>query len=136
MVFKGELTGSENLNINGQVEGTINLPQHLLTIGPNGQIKAHVTAKSVVVVGNVIGNITATEKLEIRTNGSVEGDIASPSVAIAEGAHFHGSIDMQPSKPAAEIATSKDPVPGRKGGVTRDAVRVGASLPAPPLPRS
>ena len=135
VVFKGELTGSENLNINGQVEGTINLPQHLLTIGPNGQIKAHVTAKSVVVVGNVTGNITATEKIEIRTNGSVEGDIASPSMAIAEGAHFHGSIDMQPSTPAAAVATSKDPGPARPSGLMRDAVGVGASSAAQPVPR-
>ena len=136
VVFKGELTGSENLNINGQVEGTINLPQHLLTIEPNGQIKAHVSAKSVVVVGHVTGNITATEKLEIRATGSVEGDIVSPSVAIAEGAHFRGSIDMQPSRPATETVTSKDPIPARKGGVTSGAVRVGASSTAPPLPRS
>jgi cytoskeletal protein CcmA (bactofilin family) len=121
VVFKGELTGSEDLNINGQVEGTINLPLHLLTIGPNGQIKAHVTAKSVVVVGHITGNITATEKLEIRENGSVEGDITSPSVAIAEGGKFRGSVDMQQSRPAAEAATPADPASSRTGGVSSGA---------------
>jgi cytoskeletal protein CcmA (bactofilin family) len=67
----------------------------VLTIGPNGKIKAQVFAKAVIVLGEVTGNVTATEKVDIRDNGSVDGDIAAPRVAIAEGAHFRGSIDMQ-----------------------------------------
>ena len=67
----------------------------MLTIGPNGKIKAQVFAKSVIILGEVTGNVTATEKVDIRDNGSVDGDIAAPRVAIAEGAHFRGSIDMQ-----------------------------------------
>jgi cytoskeletal protein CcmA (bactofilin family) len=95
VVIKGELNGSEDLTIEGHVEGTIQLKDHVLTIGPNGRIKAQVFAKSVVVLGEVTGNVTASDKVDIRDNGSVDGDIISPRVAIAEGAHFRGSVDMQ-----------------------------------------
>jgi cytoskeletal protein CcmA (bactofilin family) len=95
VVIKGELSGSEDLTIEGHVEGRIDLKGNVLTIGPNGKIKAEVFAKAVVVLGEVTGNVTASEKVDIRDNGSVDGDIASPRVAIAEGAHFRGSVDMQ-----------------------------------------
>jgi len=95
VVIKGELNGSEDLTIEGHVEGTIQLRDHVLTIGPNGKIKAQVFAKAVIVLGEVTGNVTASEKVDIRDNGSVDGDIISPRVAIAEGAHFRGSVDMQ-----------------------------------------
>ena len=95
VVIKGELNGSEDLTVEGQVEGKIELKDHALTIGPNGKIKAQVFAKSVIVLGEVHGNVTASEKVDIRDGGSVDGDIVSPRVAIAEGAHFRGSVDMQ-----------------------------------------
>jgi cytoskeletal protein CcmA (bactofilin family) len=95
VIIKGELNGSEDLTIEGQVEGKIELRQNILTIGPNGRIKAQLFAKAVIILGEVTGNVTATEKVDIRDNGSVDGDIAAPRVAIAEGAHFRGSIDMQ-----------------------------------------
>ncbi len=101
VVIKGELNGSEDLTIEGQVEGTIQLRDHVLTIGPNGKIKAQVFAKSVIVLGEVTGNVTASEKVDIRDKGSVDGDIISPRVAIAEGAHFRGSVDMQRKATAA-----------------------------------
>jgi cytoskeletal protein CcmA (bactofilin family) len=119
VVIKGELNGSEDLTIEGQVEGTIQLRDHILTIGPNGKIKAQVFAKAVVVLGEVTGNVTASEKVDIRDNGSVDGDIISPRVAIAEGAHFRGSVDMQrksglpqgQAKPAAAAAPAPAPAP-------------------------
>jgi cytoskeletal protein CcmA (bactofilin family) len=91
------------------VDGKIELRQNVLTIGPNGKIKAQVFAKSVIILGEVTGNVTATEKVDIRDNGSVDGDIAAPRVAIAEGAHFRGSIDMQRTggKPADAKTESK-----------------------------
>ena len=106
VVIKGELNGSEDLTIEGQVDGKIELRQHVLTIGPNGKIKAQVFAKSVIVLGEVTGNITATEKVIIRENGSVDSDITAPRVAISEGAHFRGSIDMQRQGAAAPKAVS------------------------------
>jgi cytoskeletal protein CcmA (bactofilin family) len=102
VVIKGELNGSEDLTIEGQVEGKIELRQNVLTIGPNGKIKAQLFAKAVIILGEVTGNVTATEKVDIRDNGSVDGDIAAPRVAIAEGAHFRGSIDMQRSGTASK----------------------------------
>lgn len=106
VVIKGELNGSEDLTIEGVVEGTIQLKDHVLTIGPNGKIKAQVFAKAVIILGQVTGNVTASEKVDIRDNGSVDGDIISPRVAIAEGAHFRGSVDMQrkPDAPKAAVA--------------------------------
>jgi cytoskeletal protein CcmA (bactofilin family) len=117
VVIKGELNGSEDLTVEGSVEGKIELREHVLTIGSHAKIKAEVFAKIAVVLGEVIGNITASEKVEIRDNGSVDGNIVSPRVAIAEGSHFRGSVDMQ-KKPAAA------PVPAAKPDVK----------PAPPLP--
>jgi cytoskeletal protein CcmA (bactofilin family) len=115
VVIKGELTGSEDLTIEGHVEGKIELRQNVLTIGPNGRIKAQVFAKSVVILGEVTGNVTASEKVDLRDNGSVDGDIAAPRVAIAEGAHFRGSIDMQragakPGEPAKAGDGNRPPV--------------------------
>jgi len=109
VVIKGELSGSEDLTIEGHVEGRIDLKDNVLTIGPNGKIKAEVFAKAVVVLGEVTGNVTASEKVDIRDNGSVDGDIASPRVAIAEGAHFRGSVDMQRQGQKAQ------PQPGQQG---------------------
>lgn len=112
VIIKGELTGSEDLTIEGHVEGTIQLKDHALTIGPNGRIKAQVFAKSVIILGEVAGNVTATDKVDIRDGGSVDGDIISPRVAIAEGAHFRGSVDMQrkggaPALPAQPVLQTK-----------------------------
>jgi len=99
VVIKGELNGSEDLTIEGHVEGKIELREHVLTIGPHGRIKAQIFAKAVIVLGEVAGNITASEKVDIREKGSVDGDIVAPRVAIAEGAHFRGSVDMQTKAP-------------------------------------
>ena len=114
VVIKGELNGSEDLTIEGQVEGTIQLRDHVLTIGPNGKIKAQVFAKAVIVLGEVTGNVTASEKVDIRDNGSVDGDIISPRVAIAEGAHFRGSVDMQRKGAAAASGSRERPRRSRR----------------------
>jgi cytoskeletal protein CcmA (bactofilin family) len=122
VIIKGELAGSEDLTIEGHVEGKIELKDHVLTIGPNGKIKAQVFAKSVIVQGEVNGNVTATDKVDIRDGGSVDGDIISPRVAIAEGAHFRGSVDMQrkaaapqpqpaAAKPQPQAAQQEKPQP-------------------------
>ena len=122
VVIKGELNGSEDLTIEGHVDGKIELREHVLTIGPNGRIKAQVFAKSVIVQGEVTGNVTASEKVDIRDNGSVDGDIVAPRVAIAEGAHFRGSVDMQRAGKAAAQAGAAAPAP-------RPEVRPAASTP-------
>ncbi|HMH50067.1 MAG TPA: polymer-forming cytoskeletal protein [Candidatus Acidoferrum sp.] len=133
IVINGELSGSEDLTIEGRVDGKIELRNHVLTVGSNGRITAQVAAKSIVVLGHVTGNLSATEKVDIRESGSVEGDIVAPRVAIADGSHFRGSIDMQ----RTELPVAKDSaiaVPERDGrakvpaaaaaSVTGDLVRV------------
>jgi cytoskeletal protein CcmA (bactofilin family) len=136
VVIKGELSGSEDLTIEGHVEGKIELRENVLTIGPNGKISAEVFAKAVIVLGEVTGNVTASEKVDIRDNGSVDGDIISPRVAIAEGAHFRGSVDMQragtakpgsvatPAKPGQTTtpAQTPTPAPGTTGQATGQKV--------------
>jgi cytoskeletal protein CcmA (bactofilin family) len=124
VVIKGELSGSEDLTIEGHVDGKIELRDNVLTIGPNGKIKAQVFAKSVIVLGEVSGNVTASEKVDIRDNGSVDGDIVAPRVAIAEGAHFRGSVDMQRAttkggQAGAGPATVTAPKPEAKPAVTQ-----------------
>lgn len=92
--IKGELTGNEDLTIEGKVDGKIILKDHNLTIGANGRITAEVHAKTVLVVGEVIGNITADDKVEVAPTGSMKGDIIAPRVVLADGSRFKGSIDM------------------------------------------
>ena len=126
VVIKGELNGSEDLTIEGHVEGKIELKDHALTIGPNGKIRAQVFAKSVIVLGEVNGNVTASEKVDIRDGGSVDGDIISPRVAIAEGAHFRGSVDMQRKGAAAPAqAAAKAAAPAASAPAAAPAQPVG-----------
>ncbi len=94
IVFKGELTGDEDLEIDGQVEGDVRLENHQLTVGPNGQLKAEVVAKSIIVIGRVKGNLTATERIEIQASGIVEGDVHAPRLNVQEGAVLDGTINM------------------------------------------
>ena len=132
VVIKGELNGSEDLTVEGQVEGKIELRQSVLTIGPNGRIKAQVFAKSVIILGEVTGNVTASEKVDIRDNGSVDGDITSPRVAIAEGAHFRGSIDMQKGTTKSETkpAATADKSAAASSTTTAGTTPAAASSPA------
>jgi cytoskeletal protein CcmA (bactofilin family) len=126
VVIKGELNGSEDLTVEGHVEGRIELKEHVLTIGPHGKIKAEIFAKAVIVLGEVAGNILASEKVDIRDNGSVDGDIIAPRVAIAEGAHFRGSVDMQ-RKPEAKPGQAQPPKPAEaKPATPAPAAKVGA----------
>ena len=107
--IKGELKGNEDLTIEGMVDGKILVKDHNLTIGANGRITAEVHAKTVVVVGQVVGNITADDKIEIAPSGSVEGDLRAPRVAIADGAQFKGSIDMERKGAPSSSTSSSSP---------------------------
>lgn len=138
VVIKGELSASEDLTIEGQVEGKVDLRQNTLTIGTNARITAQVSAKVVIVMGHVHGNISATEKVDIRDNGSVDGDLSAPRVAIAEGAHFRGSIDMQQAKAGeAKPAAAAASTPPHAAPATPHAVSVtppAASVTPPAAP--
>jgi cytoskeletal protein CcmA (bactofilin family) len=107
VVIKGELSASEDLTLYGHMDGSVKLPDHTLTIGPDADIRAEVAAKAVVVMGALTGNVTASERVEIRATGSVTGDIASPHLAIVDGGCLQGKVDMpqgrssQPARPSA-----------------------------------
>jgi cytoskeletal protein CcmA (bactofilin family) len=103
--IRGELSGNEDLTIEGNVDGKIVVKDHNVTIGANGRITAEIHAKTVVIVGQVNGNITADDKVEIAPTGSLVGDIRAPRVAISDGARFKGSVDME-RKSAAPLGKS------------------------------
>jgi cytoskeletal protein CcmA (bactofilin family) len=94
VVIKGELSGSEDLTLHGQMEGKISLPEHTLTIGPQAEVKADIAAKAVIVVGVVTGRVSAKDKIDIRSTGIINGDIVSPRLVIAEGGNLRGKVEM------------------------------------------
>jgi cytoskeletal protein CcmA (bactofilin family) len=101
--LKGEITGSEDLFIDGEVEGTVELKDNNLTIGPNGNVHADVQARSITILGRLHGNVRAGDKVEIRKTGSLEGDLATARIIIEDGAVFRGSIDIvQAGRPEAD----------------------------------
>jgi cytoskeletal protein CcmA (bactofilin family) len=95
--IKGNVTGNEDTVIEGRVDGHVELKNHHLTVGPNGEVKGEISAKQCTIVGTVKGNVTALERIEVADTGRVEGDLSSPRLLIQEGAQVNGSISMQPA---------------------------------------
>jgi cytoskeletal protein CcmA (bactofilin family) len=114
ITISGDLTGEEDLVIEGKVDGKVTLPNSQLTVGANGAIKAEVQAKSVVVIGRVAGNVRGTERVEIQATGIVEGDVIAPRLVVAEGAVVNGSIQMTSKAGAAAHAPSQGPSEARR----------------------
>src|SRR5207302_1624474 len=117
LVIKGEVTGSESLYIDGRVEGSINLSGNRVTVGRNGVVSANINAREIVVLGKVRGNLTASDRVDIRSDGSLTGDVVAARISIEDGAFFKGGIDIRKAgqKPngedikgaaSAEIATA------------------------------
>jgi cytoskeletal protein CcmA (bactofilin family) len=106
LVIKGEVSGSESLYIDGKVEGSINLAGNRVTVGRNGQVAANITAREIVVLGKVRGNVTASDRVDIRSEGSLTGDVTAQRISIEDGAFFKGGIDIR--KPGS--GESKQPV--------------------------
>jgi cytoskeletal protein CcmA (bactofilin family) len=115
LVVKGEITGSESLYVDGKVEGSITLPGNRVTVGRNGQVAASITAREIVILGKVRGNVSASDRVDIRVEGSLTGDVTAARISIEDGSYFKGGIELR--KP--EI---KSPAPG-------------ASSAAPELPK-
>ena len=103
VVVRGELSGSEDLYVDGEVEGSISLRGQSLTIGPNGRVRANLEARNVIVHGRVDGNVNASDRVDLRKSASLTGDIATARVAIEDGAYFKGTIDIQKAEPAAPV---------------------------------
>lgn len=128
--INGDLRGDEDLRIEGNVSGTVELKNSVLTIGKEGRVKAGVFAKSIAVDGETKGDLYATERVSIHVNARVQGNIYAPKVSIEEGAHFKGSIEMDPAavekalgKTTASIADK--PAAQAKPGKTLDAKAAG-----------
>ena len=103
VVVKGELSGSEDLVVDGEVEGSIALRGQSLTIGPNGRVRANIEARNVILHGRVDGDIHASERVELRKSASLSGDITTARISIEDGAFFKGTIDIQKPEPAPKI---------------------------------
>jgi cytoskeletal protein CcmA (bactofilin family) len=101
------IKGSESLFIDGKVEGSVNLPGNRVTIGRNGQVAANINAREIVVLGKVRGNVSATDRVDIRAEGSLSGDVAAARISIEDGAFFKGGIDIR--KPDAKSGGSPAP---------------------------
>jgi cytoskeletal protein CcmA (bactofilin family) len=129
VVLKGQIYGREDLTIDGEVEGTVELQEHRLTIGPNGKVVATIKAREIVVLGTVNGNIETREKIDIRKEAKVVGDIRTARIVIEEGAYFKGSIDIvraEAPKPAAQPAAAPKPQPVAATGSSSPAAAAGA----------
>ena len=112
--IKGDLSGNEDMVIEGKVEGTVELPNAQLTVGENGVVQAEVRAKSIVIVGHVKGNVLGTERVEVQGSGVVDGDVTAPRLIVAEGAVVNGSIQM--TKPEAVAVKARTSEEARKAG--------------------
>jgi cytoskeletal protein CcmA (bactofilin family) len=107
LVIKGEVTGSESLYIDGRVEGSINLSGNRVTIGRNGVVAANISAREIVVLGKVRGNLTASDRVDIRSDGSLTGDVVAARISIEDGAFFKGGIDIRKAGSAVAKSDSK-----------------------------
>jgi cytoskeletal protein CcmA (bactofilin family) len=106
LVIKGEVTGSESLYIDGRVEGSINLSGNRVTIGRNGVVAANISAREIVVLGKVRGNLTASDRVDIRSDGSLTGDVVAARISIEDGAFFKGGIDIRKAGAAGAGTTT------------------------------
>ncbi len=102
----GELSASEDMTLCGQMEGRVTLTDHTLTIGPDADIRAEVKASTVIIMGAVQGNVTATQKIDLRATGSVTGDIAAPRIVIADGGQLLGKVQITGEKPQRAMRTA------------------------------
>lgn len=119
VMIKGQILSREDLYLDGELEGTVELQEHRLTIGPNGRVQANVKAREVVIIGIVQGNVEASDKVEIRKEAKLVGDIRTARVAIEDGAYFKGSIEIVKQ----EVGKSQPPAPAPLPASPQSAVR-------------
>jgi len=108
VLVKGEVTSSEDLSVDGQVEGRIDLPDNVLTVGPNAVIHADITAKVVTIFGMVVGSVTARDKVDVRRGGSVEGNLACVNLAVQDGANICGKVETKGERRSAAETAAED----------------------------
>src|SRR5882724_2893039 len=123
LVIKGEVSGSESLYIDGRVEGSINLAGNRVTVGRNGVVAANINAREIVIIGKVRGNLTASDRVDIRSDGSLTGDVVAARISIEDGAYFKGGIDI---RKGGQPATQGKPNGEDKAVSTSEPAAVGA----------
>jgi cytoskeletal protein CcmA (bactofilin family) len=126
VLIRGELSGSEDLYLDGEVEGNIALLEHNLTIGPNGRIRANITAKDVIVHGKVDGNIQGFERVELKKSAVLSGDISTQRIVIEDGAFFKGAIDIRKEKPEPKREMAASAAAGYSGSSSSSGGSVSA----------
>ena len=128
VVIKGQILSREDLTVDGEVEGSIELHENRLTIGPHGKVQAGVKAREIVVLGTINGNVEATEKIDIRKDAKLVGDIKTSRIVIEDGAYFKGSIDIIRAEPKpAPAPQAPKPAPA-----AQTAAPVSPAAPVPP----
>ena len=132
LVIKGEVSGAESLYIDGRVEGTMNLADNRVTIGRNGSVTANINAREVVIMGTVKGNIECTDRLDIRSEGSLTGDVISQRISVEDGAVLKGSVEVRTAPVKNEKASQSKPAEPAKPTITEQpkaaAAAAGAGL--------
>ena len=132
VMIKGQIFSREDLTIDGEVDGSVELQEHRLTVGPHGKLQAGVKAREIIVLGAIHGNVEASDKIDIRKDAKLVGDIKTARIVIEDGAYFKGSIDIvrpEISKPVAPVA----PKPAATAPSTSSASAAAASVPVAPL---
>ena len=130
VIFRGDLISSEDMTIDGRIEGTIDVRDHHLTIGPNGKVAADIVAHSITVFGEVTGSLTSRDKAEIRVGATVEADLSCRTLAIQEGAYFRGTVTMS-EKPAVTEKTEKSDKSDKKEAAKNDSHTAAPTVPMP-----
>ncbi len=132
--IKGQIFSREDLYLDGEIEGTVEVPEHRLTVGPHGRLQASVKAREVVVLGSVNGNVEASEKIDIRKEARLVGDIKTGRIMIEDGAYFKGSIDIvrEQAKPQAPQQPARAAAPATQAAPVPQAASVAANSPGEP----
>ena len=115
LFIKGEISGTESLFVDGKIEGSINLPGNRVTVGRNGQVAANIIAREVVILGKIRGNVSATDRVDIRAEGALNGDVAAARISIEDGAFFKGGIDIKKPE-GGKSANGSSPAEPAKAG--------------------
>ena len=129
VVVIGELSGAEDLYVDGEIEGSIELRSHGLTVGPNGRVRANIVAQDVVIFGKVEGNVRGNERVELKRSAVLHGDIFTQRIVIEDGAFLKGGIDIQKAEPKAEVRRETP-------AATSVAAPASSAAPAPVVPQS
>src|SRR5215831_5099390 len=113
VVIKGEISGSESLYIDGKVEGTITFKDHRVTVGRNGVVQSNISAREVVIMGKVTGNVECSDRVDIRSEGTLNGDVVSARISVEDGAMLRGSVQLNPSEQKQESPKAMSAAAGK-----------------------